>query len=132
MCLQQQPLSPNEDKVALGALETALAAAEDESDVQAARTAKAEAAADLAEFDETIPLEDGETGEQEMSKAELEVHNLIQQVCNGSTSVIFEISTEICKKKQVSSSDTFLYLFLKDTLSLVASNPKTEEVPWFR
>ncbi|PNF36884.1 hypothetical protein B7P43_G08882 [Cryptotermes secundus] len=78
---QQLPLSPNEDKVALGALETALAAAEDESDVQAARTAKAEAAADLAEFDETIPLEDGETGgEQEMSKAELEVHNLIQQL----------------------------------------------------
>jgi E1A-binding protein p400 len=93
MCSQQQPLSPNEDKVALGALETALAAAEDESDVQAARTAKAEAAADLAEFDETIPLEDGETGEQEMSKAELEVHNLIQQVCDGSTSVVFQIST---------------------------------------
>jgi E1A-binding protein p400 len=70
-----------------------LAAAEDESDVQAARTAKAEAAADLAEFDETIPLEDGESGEQEMSKAELEVHNLIQQVCNESRSVIFQIST---------------------------------------
>ena len=68
----------------MGALESALAAAEDETDVQAARTAKAEAAADLAEFDETIPLEEGEaaggTGEQEMSKAELEVHNLIQQV----------------------------------------------------
>lgn len=94
MCSQQLPLSPNEDKVALGALETALAAAEDESDVQAARTAKAEAAADLAEFDETIPLEDGETGgEQEMSKAELEVHNLIQQVCSGSTGVVFQIST---------------------------------------
>ena len=88
------PLSPNEDKAALGALETALAAAEDETDVQAARTAKAEAAADLAEFDETIPLEDGETGgEQEMSKAELEVHNLIQQVCSGKTYVILHIST---------------------------------------
>ena len=87
-------MSPNEDKAALGALETALAAAEDETDVQAARTAKAEAAADLAEFDETIPLEDGETGgEQEMSKAELEVHNLIQQVCSGKTYVILHIST---------------------------------------
>jgi E1A-binding protein p400 len=87
------PLSPNEDKIALGALESALAAAEDESDVQAARTAKAEAAADLAEFDETIPLEDAENGgaagEQEMSKAELEVHNLIQQVWNGKTQVCY-------------------------------------------
>lgn len=94
MCLQQLPLSPNEDKAALGALETALAAAEDETDVQAARTAKAEAAADLAEFDETIPFEDGETGgEQEMSKAELEVHNLIQQVCIVNTYVILLTST---------------------------------------
>lgn len=77
-------MSPSDDKAVLGALETALAAAEDETDVQAARTAKAEAAADLAEFDETIPLEDGEAGgDQEMSKAELEVHNLIQQVCCG-------------------------------------------------
>lgn len=87
------PLSPNEDKAALGALESALAAAEDETDVQAARTAKAEAAADLAEFDETIPLEDAETGgaagEQEMSKAELEVHNLIQQVCLGKLQVYY-------------------------------------------
>lgn len=87
------PLSPNEDKVALGALESALAAAEDESDVQAARTAKAEAAADLAEFDETIPLEDAEiggaAGEREMSKAELEVHNLIQQVYSGETQVCY-------------------------------------------
>lgn len=74
-----------EEKNALGALESALAAAEDETDVQAARTAKAEAAAELAEFDESIPLEDGEAGtagEPEMSKAEMEVENLIQQVAS--------------------------------------------------
>ncbi|CAG2067918.1 unnamed protein product, partial [Timema podura] len=48
-----------EEKVVMGVLESALAAAEDDTDVQAARTAKAEAAAELAEFDESIPLEDG-------------------------------------------------------------------------
>ncbi|XP_067010530.2 helicase domino [Anabrus simplex] len=81
----QLPPSPAEDKAALGALESALAAAEDESDVQAAKTAKAEAAADLAEFDENIPLEEGENGtavsaEPEISKAELEVENLVKQL----------------------------------------------------
>ena len=49
-----------DDKVAMGALESALAAAEEDLDVQAAKTAKAEAVADLAEFDENIPLDDAE------------------------------------------------------------------------
>lgn len=63
----------------MGAFETALAAAEDEPDVQAAKTAKAEAAAELAEFDENIPIEEGEAAE-EMSKAEQEVAHLMEQV----------------------------------------------------
>ena len=95
--------SPNDDKAALGALESALAAAEDETDVQAARTAKAEAQADLAEFDETIPLEEGETsagaGEQEMSKAELEVHNLMQQVCTDSVDCKWKVTNLKCTSK---------------------------------
>ncbi|KAG8223943.1 hypothetical protein J437_LFUL003751 [Ladona fulva] len=72
-----------DEKAALGALESALAAAEDETDVQAARTAKAEAAADLAEFDESIPLEDGAGGTEqgeEMSKAEMEIQTIISQL----------------------------------------------------
>lgn len=39
-------------------LETALAACEDEADAAAAAAARAEASCDLAEFDETLPLED--------------------------------------------------------------------------
>ncbi|MCP6198769.1 DEAD/DEAH box helicase, partial [Klebsiella pneumoniae] len=39
-----------------GELECALAAAEDEADVVAARAARAEAQHDLAEFDESLPL----------------------------------------------------------------------------
>lgn len=39
-------------------LESALAAAEDEADAAAAQAARAEAQGDLAEFDETLPLED--------------------------------------------------------------------------
>lgn len=74
----QVTTSSVEDKTALGVLENALAAAEDETDVAAARTATAEAAAELAEFDESIPLE-GE-GPEELSKAEQEVNALVQQV----------------------------------------------------
>ncbi|KAK9731569.1 Helicase conserved C-terminal domain [Popillia japonica] len=74
------PVSPD-DKAAMGALENALAACEDDQDVQAARTAKAEAVADLAEFDENIPLEEQEKEkEPEISKAEQEVENLIKQL----------------------------------------------------
>ncbi|KAK4302059.1 hypothetical protein Pmani_025841 [Petrolisthes manimaculis] len=67
------------ERVKMGAFESALAAAEDETDVQAAKTAKAEAAAELAEFDENIPLEEGEGGE-ELSKAEQEVALLMKQL----------------------------------------------------
>lgn len=67
-----------EDKAAMGAFENALAAAEEDLDVQAAKTAKAEAVADLAEFDENIPLEDAD--DTQVSKAEQEVQNLVAQV----------------------------------------------------
>nr|XP_012145615.1 PREDICTED: helicase domino isoform X2 [Megachile rotundata] len=71
---------PVDDKVAMGALESALAAAEEDLDVQAAKTAKAEAVADLAEFDENIPLEDADKDDMQVSKAELEVQNLVSQL----------------------------------------------------
>lgn len=79
--LQKETTQP-EDKVAIGALENALAAVEEDLDVQAAKTAKAEAVADLAEFDENIPVEDVDNDEtQQVSKAEMEVQNLVSQVC---------------------------------------------------
>ncbi|XP_043282963.1 helicase domino isoform X5 [Venturia canescens] len=71
---------PTEEKVAIGALESALAAAEEELDVQAAKTAKAEAVADLAEFDENIPLDETERDDPQFSKAEQEVQNLVSQL----------------------------------------------------
>lgn len=78
--LASNTITGSEDRTALGAFESALAAAEDEQDVQAAKTASAEAAADLAEFDESIPIEDSETKPPELSKAEQEVENLVKQV----------------------------------------------------
>lgn len=75
------------EKSMLTAYESALAAAEDETDVAAARIAKEEAVAELAEFDETIPLvENDGNGDtivlqnEEVSKAEQEVNALIEQV----------------------------------------------------
>ena len=86
--LQKEPPSsvslqsvPGEEKVAIGALESALAAAEEDLDVQAAKTAKAEAVADLAEFDENIPLDEPDKDDTQVSKAEIEVQNLVSQVC---------------------------------------------------
>ncbi|KAG5346196.1 DOM Helicase, partial [Acromyrmex charruanus] len=69
-----------EEKAAMGALESALAAAEEDLDVLAAKTAKAEAVADLAEFDENIPLEEADKDDSQVSKAEQEVQNLIAQL----------------------------------------------------
>lgn len=69
-----------EEKMAIGALENALAAAEEDLDVQAAKTAKAEAVADLAEFDENIPLDDADRDDTQVSKAEQEVQHLVSQV----------------------------------------------------
>ncbi|XP_044753468.1 helicase domino [Coccinella septempunctata] len=72
--------TPGDEKVAIGALENALAACEDDQDVQAARTAKAEAVADLAEFDENIPLEEVKDKEPEISRAEQEIENVIKKL----------------------------------------------------
>lgn len=62
----------------------ALCRAEDEEDIVAASQAKAEQVAELAEFNENIPLDDG--GEQEemeeLSKAEQEIAALVEQVTN--------------------------------------------------
>ncbi|XP_053674373.1 helicase domino [Anopheles nili] len=78
------------NKSAINVFECALAAAEDDQDVQAANFAKAEASADLDEFDENIPIDEdrgaaavtaGSDGkEPELSKAEKEVQNLIKQL----------------------------------------------------
>lgn len=71
------------EKQSLKALESALAAAEDEQDVLATKTARAEAAADLAEFDENIPIEDNNAANTEgveLSKADLEMQNIVKQV----------------------------------------------------
>lgn len=69
------------DKQTIGAFESALAAAEDDQDVEAAKVVREEAAEDLAEFDENIPIPNDEN-EPEMTRQEREVKNLIDQVRN--------------------------------------------------
>lgn len=81
-----------EEKVAIGALESALAAVEEDLDVQAAKTAKAEAVADLAEFDENIPLDDADRDDSQVSKAEQEVQHLVSQVDKGFHLEIFSVN----------------------------------------
>ncbi|KAH8038371.1 hypothetical protein HPB51_001485 [Rhipicephalus microplus] len=58
--------------------EKALGMAEEELDVQAAHTARAEAAAELAEFDESIPL-DTDSRDEDKSQAEEELDKLMDQ-----------------------------------------------------
>uniref|UniRef100_A0A2M4A008 Putative chromatin remodeling complex wstf-iswi small subunit n=1 Tax=Anopheles triannulatus TaxID=58253 RepID=A0A2M4A008_9DIPT len=89
----EAPVVVDGSKSAINVFESALAAAEDDQDVQAAKFAKAEASADLDEFDENIPIDEEKmvTGgggdsagdaskEPELSKAEKEVQNLIKQL----------------------------------------------------
>lgn len=59
-------------------MEIALAAVEDETDVIATKIAKEEAVADLAEFDEAIPID--EQNDTKLSKADMEVKALEKQV----------------------------------------------------
>ncbi|XP_067286136.1 helicase SRCAP isoform X2 [Pseudorasbora parva] len=64
-------------------LEQALCRAEDEEDIVAASQAKAEQVAELAEFNENIPLDDGDSRDQEeeeLSKAEQEIATLVEQL----------------------------------------------------
>lgn len=67
----------------------ALCRAEDEEDIVAASQAKAEQVAELAEFNENIPLDDG--GEQEeveeLSKAEQEIAALVEQVSKNASAM---------------------------------------------
>lgn len=80
----------SDERMTIGAFETALAAAEDEQDVQAAKIASAEADADLAEFDESIPIEDNDNNKApEISKAEQEVENLVKQVSHVLNALFF-------------------------------------------
>ncbi|XP_052567115.1 helicase domino isoform X2 [Culex pipiens pallens] len=80
------PAAVEESKSAINVFESALAAAEDDQDVQAAKLARAEASAELEEFDENIPIDqvaataDSKEKEPELSKAEKEVQNLIKQL----------------------------------------------------
>jgi E1A-binding protein p400 len=67
------------DKAAVSNLENVLAAAEDETDVVAARTARAEVAADLEEFDENINIEEKPEA-LTLSKAEQDIQMMVEKV----------------------------------------------------
>lgn len=86
----------------------ALCRAEDEEDIVAASQAKAEQVAELAEFNENIPLDDG--GEQEemeeLSKAEQEIAALVEQVTNTAL-LFFEAESFIW----IITTHDFLFLF---------------------
>ena len=83
--------SNENDKTAVGVFESALAAAEDDQDVEAAKVVRQEAAEDLAEFDENIPIT--EEREPELTKQEKEVQNLVEQVSNFLTLIPFFFCT---------------------------------------
>ncbi|XP_059482189.1 helicase domino isoform X2 [Neocloeon triangulifer] len=69
----------SKDRVAVCNLENVLAAAEDETDVIAARTARAEVAADLEEFDENLVVEENREAET-LSKAEQDIQYMVEKL----------------------------------------------------
>ncbi|TSK14700.1 Helicase domino [Bagarius yarrelli] len=84
----ESSVPPSDDEEAVNKqqttiLEQALCRAEDEEDIVAASQAKAEQVAELAEFNENIPLDDNESRDQEeeeLSKAEQEIAALVEQL----------------------------------------------------
>jgi len=69
------------DSIGDAQLEQALGTVEEDNDVAAAKTARAEAAAEFAEFDENIPI-DIDSKEEEKSAEEEKIDELIEQVCH--------------------------------------------------
>ncbi|XP_054919967.1 helicase domino isoform X3 [Dermacentor andersoni] len=77
---EDRPIEPERpEKFSSVEFEKALGMAEEELDVQAAHTARAEAAAELAEFDESIPL-DTDSRDEDKSQAEEELDKLMDQL----------------------------------------------------
>lgn len=66
--------------------------AEEETDLEAAKTAHAEAAAEFAEFDESIPLDNDSRENEEKSPAEEELEKLMEQVRN----LKFYVTKNVC------------------------------------
>lgn len=71
-------------------LEQALATVEDDMDAKAARTARAEAVADMAEFDETIPIDADARELEEKTEAEEQYELTLAQVSRNYYEVILE------------------------------------------
>ena len=61
-------------------IQQALCTAEEENDVAAAKIARAEAAAEFAEFDESIPIDNENKESEEKSPEEEKIDELIEQV----------------------------------------------------
>ncbi|RWS11744.1 Helicase domino-like protein [Dinothrombium tinctorium] len=88
--VSQEPHSMNvdSDEAAVAAeesqlqaqLEQALENAEEAPDIAAAKTARAEAAAEFAEFDETIPIDNDTRDSEERSPEEREMDKMIEQL----------------------------------------------------
>eukprot|EP00112_Aurelia_sp_Birch-Aquarium-sp1_P012590 Seg2648.3 transcript_id=Seg2648.3/GoldUCD/mRNA.D3Y31 product="Helicase swr1" protein_id=Seg2648.3/GoldUCD/D3Y31 len=68
------------EKKKMAAFEQALFKAEDEQDVRAASTAKAEQVAEMAEFNENVPIKADDDNEEGLSKVEEELANLDKEL----------------------------------------------------
>ncbi|GFS95920.1 helicase domino [Nephila pilipes] len=78
--MQSEKVAENQVQFSQKELEQALGMAEEESDLQAAQTASAEAVAELAEFDESIPLDNDSRDNEEKSAVEEELDKLMYQL----------------------------------------------------
>uniref|UniRef100_A0A670JF96 Snf2 related CREBBP activator protein n=1 Tax=Podarcis muralis TaxID=64176 RepID=A0A670JF96_PODMU len=107
---EEDPMATKQTQI----LEQALCKAEDPEDIRAATQAKAEQVAELAEFNENIPLDTEDRPsreeEEEMSKAEQEIASLVEQLTpieryamNFLEASLEDISREELKQAEVSS-----------------------------
>lgn len=76
----ETPTEPTNEAIQDAQLEQALCTVEEDNDVVAAKEARAEAAAEFAEFDENIPIDVDR--EEEKSPEEEQIDQLIETVCH--------------------------------------------------
>ncbi|KAG8188164.1 hypothetical protein JTE90_019444 [Oedothorax gibbosus] len=77
---EEERLQEEKEKLSQKEFEQALGMAEEDSDQKAAQTASAEAVAELAEFDESIPLDQDSRDNEEKTPAEEELEKLMDQL----------------------------------------------------
>lgn len=104
------------EKKEIAAFEQALFKAEDEQDVRAASTAKAEQVAEMAEFNENVPIKNNDNNEEGKSKVEEELAVLESELTSVERYALkyLESTSEYLNDEEIEDTEKHIELAKKD------------------